>query len=194
MTPPEAADTLAPMTNRAQPNILIIGLRGAGKSTTGRALADRLSRAFVDLDQRTLAIMNAPTVAQAWREHGEPAFRDAESRALAEVLALSGAVVSLGGGTPTAPGCERMIRDEIGAGRAIVVYLHAEPQLLADRVRHDPPEHRPRLLGLDQAEAEREMELVYARRDPLYRSLATHIIDASAGARSVLDMVARAIE
>jgi len=182
------------MSDPVTPNILIMGLRGAGKSTLGRGLADRLSLGFIDLDDRTLEIMGAATVAHAWQAQGEPAFRTAEARALAEALERSGTVISLGGGTPTAPGCEWAIRDAIAEKRAIVIYLHSDADLLAERVRHDPPEHRPRLLGLDDGDARREMQLVYDQRDPLYRSLASHVIDATSEADDVLEAVIRAIE
>lgn len=190
--------TFGSMSERRRGVILIMGLRGAGKTTLGRSLSQRLGREFVDLDSVTLERLGCSTVAQAWGERGEPAFRISEREALASVLerGAGGAdlVVSLGGGTPTAPGCEAMIREAIGAGRASVVYLRGDPAMLAERVRRDPPAHRPRLLGLGEDEARQEMERVYALRDPLYRSLATHVVDARGRREDVLNAVAALFE
>ncbi len=179
------------MPTRPDANILIMGLRGAGKSTTARLLGERLGRPSLDLDDSTLSRLGVRTVAEAWSAHGESGFREAESASLREVLRGAGMVIALGGGTPTAPGAEAMIREAQRAGRAVVVYLHAPAELLAERVRNDPPDHRPRLLGLDHGGAVAEMQAVYLKRHGLYVSLADHIIDASRGRDEVVGDVVR---
>ena len=67
-------------------NLILIGLRGSGKTTVGRMVAVRLTRPFVDLDDVVAVRMGAATVAQAWRKHGEPKFREEETRALRDAL------------------------------------------------------------------------------------------------------------
>lgn len=182
------------MTDSGATTVLIMGLRGAGKTTLGRLLGARLSREFVDLDTVTLGVMGCRTVAQAWREQGEAGFRSAERRALEMVLERRGVVVSLGGGTPTAPGCEALLRGAADRGEAVLVYLHGQPAMLARRVANDPPEHRPRLLGLGEHEAMAEMERMYAERDPLYRTLTTRVVDAAGNPEAVLAAVLAAID
>ncbi|MBY0262467.1 MAG: hypothetical protein K2Q20_08995, partial [Phycisphaerales bacterium] len=86
------------------PTIVLIGLRGSGKSTLARLLAKRLGLIPVDLDDRTPGFAGQPTVAAVFANLGEPAFREAEARALRQALAEPGIVLALGGGTPTAPG------------------------------------------------------------------------------------------
>ena len=66
--------------------VILIGLRGSGKTTVGRALAARLGVSFCDLDDVTVRAMGASSVAEAWRAQGERGFREAEGRALAEAL------------------------------------------------------------------------------------------------------------
>ena len=81
--------------------IFLVGFMGAGKSSVGRALSERLNWAFEDLDDR-IERHERRTVAEIFRESGEPAFRKAESAALEQALQelRSGAVkiIALGGG------------------------------------------------------------------------------------------------
>ena len=78
-------------------NIALIGMPGSGKSTTGRLLADKLNRPFVDLDESIEAECGIGP-AQIISEQGEDAFREMETQALARVAAQSGQVIACGGG------------------------------------------------------------------------------------------------
>lgn len=158
-------------------NLLLIGLRASGKSTLGRLIAARLARPFIDLDDRTAARLGEPSPAAALGRHGEPAFRAAEFAALRETLSGGGQVVALGGGTPTAPGAADMLECERAAGRAVIVYLHAAPDVLRARLAATDVASRPSLTGRGTLE---EIEALYAGRDGLYRRLADVVIDTSA--------------
>lgn len=165
-----------PMKSPREPDLLLIGLRGSGKSTLARALARAERREAIDLDDVTLRALGASDASEAWRVHGEPAFRAAEAAGLAELLkSPRGRVVALGGGTPTAPGAAEAIREACATGGAVVVYLRATPQVLASRLRASGPgANRPSLTGAGPIE---EIESVFAQRDPLYRRLATRTIE-----------------
>ncbi len=80
--------------------LALVGFMGSGKSTVGRALAERLGRPYVDLDE-SLEQASGRTI-RAWFESaGEAAFRVAERAELAAVLARlapAGGVVAVGGG------------------------------------------------------------------------------------------------
>lgn len=168
-------------------NLVLIGLRGSGKSTLGRALADALQRRFIDLDRITPGLLAMPDAATALRTLGEESFRLAEFQALKETLLSPGQVVALGGGTPTAPGAAALLRRERDAARARVVYLAASPQTLADRLAETDLADRPSLTGKGVLE---EIADLHAARDPLYRELADLTLasttDADADAASVL--------
>lgn len=71
---------------------------GAGKTTTGHALAEQLSALFLDLDARVEAVFRMST-AEIFQRFGEPAFRAEESQQLAAVATHPHAVVATGGGT-----------------------------------------------------------------------------------------------
>ncbi|MCU0292703.1 MAG: shikimate kinase [Thermoanaerobaculaceae bacterium] len=78
--------------------VFLVGFMGAGKTSTGRALARMLGALFWDLDERVEA-MARMSVAEIFRERGEPAFRIAETRQLAGLARQARVVVATGGGT-----------------------------------------------------------------------------------------------
>lgn len=162
-----------------------MGLRGVGKSTLGAALAPRLGGSFIDLDDITPAILGKSSPAACLTELGEPAFREAERRALDDPRVLSASVVSLGGGTPTAPGAAELLLRRARAG-AHVIYLAASPATLRARLRRDDPSARPGLLG---GTALDEVERLFTARDPIYRSIATSVVEANGDTALVLERV-----
>jgi shikimate kinase len=99
--------------NGLPPAIYLVGFMGAGKSSVGRELAVRLGWEFVDLDDRVIA-REGRTIADIFRDDGEAAFRQMESRALAEVIeeARNGisTVIALGGGAYVQPENAQTIR------------------------------------------------------------------------------------
>ncbi len=167
--------------------LLLMGLRGAGKSTAGMLLARRVDCGLVDLDEQVRERLGVGTVTEAWERFGEEAFRAAETLTLADVLRINGdAVIALGGGTPTAPGAEKLMRDAQEQGAAVIVYLRAIASELRDRLEcaGGAGEDRPSLTGADALE---EMESVLAARDGLYSELADAVVDASRGAAEVVE-------
>src|SRR5689334_21642339 len=103
--------------------LVLMGLRGSGKSTVGRHVAAWSGRPFIDLDERTARLLGGESVAAVWAEHGEAAFREAEGVALAEALGVGGRVIAMGGGTLTEPGAVELLRRERDAGQCEVIYL-----------------------------------------------------------------------
>ena len=87
----------------SQRNIVLIGMPGAGKTSTGRALARMLSRPFIDLDD-AFAVDTGVSAEQFIRAHGEDAFRERESGVAAYYASQSGLVIACGGGIVTRPG------------------------------------------------------------------------------------------
>ncbi|UJR79769.1 3-dehydroquinate synthase [Sandaracinus amylolyticus] len=110
-------------------SIFLSGPMGSGKTTVGRALAERLGAPFVDLDARIEAEQGA-SVRAIFRDRGEPVFRAIEREAAARVASEPGTrVVALGGGTVTDTATRRML-----LARGTLVTLHAPPEELARRV------------------------------------------------------------
>lgn len=160
--------------------IVLIGLRGSGKTTLGATLADAIGRPFIDLDQRTLTRLGASTVRDAWRAAGERAFRAAEASALDDCLrepADRRIVLSLGGGTPTAPGADTRLRRAARDGEALIIYLRCSPAELRRRLAGAIGPDRPSLTGADPLA---EIDEVFRRRDALYKSLAHSVVEDQA--------------
>lgn len=180
-------------SHNPRPAAVLIGLRGSGKTTLGRLLAARRKVAFVDLDDRTVSASGHPSVSAMFRAEGEPAFRAAERVALEQALAhdaAAGAVIALGGGTPTAPGARELIERARAEGRIRVVLLEAPPAVLGARLSVSPGD-RPLLMGANFAE---EAAMLAERRMPLYRALADAAVSTAAGTSDALAAIERAID
>ena len=151
------------------PRAVLVGLPGAGKSTTGRRLAKRLGVAFADSDDLVQSRAGA-TVSEIFASAGEAAFRGAEREAVAAALLRFDGVLALGGGAILADSTRAALA-ETGVP---VVLLSADLATLAERL--GPAEDRPLLAGDVSA---RLAELA-AAREPLYREVATLVIDTGA--------------
>ena len=91
--------------------IFVVGFMGAGKSTVGRALANRLGWRFVDLDDE-IETTHRRKISEIFAENGESAFRRIESAVLSRLLESTGdAVIALGGGAFTIAANRELVRD-----------------------------------------------------------------------------------
>jgi shikimate kinase len=145
-------------------------MMGAGKTTTGQAVADRLGWAFLDSDRQVEA-RTGRTVAEIWRDEGERGFRRLETEALAQALAGTDerpAVIAAAGGVVLNPRNRALLQ-----AHPPVVWLRARPETLAARVAASGAMHRP-LLDDDPTGALLRLEL---ERRPFYEGLASHVID-----------------
>lgn len=77
--------------------VFLTGFMGAGKSTVGRGLAERLERSFVDTDE-LVERAEGRSIERIFRDDGEGAFREAEERAFLQIAGIEDAVVATGGG------------------------------------------------------------------------------------------------
>lgn len=166
------------MSGSTSPMLVLMGLRGSGKSTVGRLLAQRMGTGgvggvFVDLDDRTAHSMGEGSAGAAITQHGEAAFRVAEARELRTALAEPIAVLALGGGTPTASGAEAALAAAQATGRVRIIYLRATPDVLRARLGAAGASTRPSLTGRGTLE---EIGELFAGRDPLYSRLAARTI------------------
>jgi shikimate kinase len=94
---------------RGSMRVFLIGFMGAGKTTTGRALARRYGTLFWDLDGRVEASLRMG-VARIFGEFGEGVFRAEEARQLASCGRFSSLIVATGGGTFAQLGNRELIK------------------------------------------------------------------------------------
>lgn len=157
--------------------IILLGYRGCGKTSAGRQLAERRGWAFADLDTMVCDRFDGRTVAQIWANEGEPRYREVEVQITREVVTRPDTVIALGGGAAMQAGAREAIAAAAAARR---IYLAADPVELHRRISGDAASAalRPALTaaggGLEEVRA------VLAERDPVYRSLADHVLDVTA--------------
>lgn len=166
---------------RQAPNIYLIGLMGAGKSTAGKMLARTLGRDFYDSDEEIVHRTGAsiPTIFEI---EGETGFREREQRMIAELCAKERVVLGTGGGAVL-----REANQHILKSTGWVVYLSTTPERLYNRTRYD--RNRPLLQTADPMATLNEL---YQKRHPIYSSLADIVIKTGAG--HVTRVVAEIIE
>ncbi|WP_208027812.1 shikimate kinase [Rhabdothermincola sediminis] len=165
-------------------HVVLIGMMGAGKTTVGRLVARRLGRPFHDSDEAVEA-RTGRTIAELFAEGGEPAFRAVEAEVLRDLLATEEpAVIAAAGGTVLDAGSRAALRD---AGT--VVWLRAEPALLAERARTG--DHRP-LVAEDPAGM---VARLAGERSGLYQQTAHVVVDVDQlDADEVAEQVIAAVE
>lgn len=154
----------------SRPLIVLLGLRGAGKTTVGRRLARRLRLPFVELDSR---IEEAAGIAlrEIFSLHGEEYYRRLEREALAALIREQRpVVVAAGGGIVTSPEAVQLLDRH-----AVTVWLRADPEDHWSRVIMHQGDRRPME---DQPQAMDALRALYASREPLY-SRADFAVDTS---------------
>ena len=154
-------------------NVLLIGLRGSGKSSVAQLVAQSTLLTAIDIDVLTAQYLKTPTVSKALKIHGQPAFRAAEAEVLSDLLMRDGQIIASGGGTPTAPGAAELIAASSIASDLRVFYLRASSQTLQNRLKSTDLFSRPSLTGLGVLE---EIQTLLNQRDALYTKLADEII------------------
>jgi shikimate kinase len=149
---------------RSKRAVILIGFMGAGKSSVGRALAEKIGWTFEDLDER-IEQRERRRVAEIFRDSGEAEFRRAEHEALKELLqsvrAGTERVIALGGGAFVQK-CNATL---VQAGGVPTVFLDADADELWRRCRLQAEQQEIERPLLGSLEGFREL---YERRRPHY--------------------------
>jgi shikimate kinase len=146
-----------------QPAVILVGPPGAGKSTVGQVLAERLGARFRDTDADIVAAQGR-TIAEIFVEEGEEHFRTLERAAVTAALQTHPGVLALGGGSVMDP------RTRAALAGLPVVFLDVGLKDAVRRVGLDTP--RPLLAVNPRA---RWRELMEQRR-PLYTEVARAVV------------------
>lgn len=151
-------------------NIVLSGMPASGKSTVGKLVAKQLGRELIDTDRLlTEREGHIPTI---FKEKGEPYFRDLESAVIREVSALSGKVISLGGGAVMREENVRALRHN-----GEIFFIDRSPEYLV------PTDDRP------LADKKEKIMRLYKKRIDTYMTTADFIIDGDCDPGDVADSV-----
>ncbi|MGW4115402.1 shikimate kinase [Actinosynnema sp. NPDC004786] len=143
------------------PRYVVLGPPGAGKTTVGTLLAERLGVPFRDTDDDVVAKAGKP-ISDIFTDDGEPAFRAMEEQAVADALATHDGVLALGGGAVLSAATRGRL-----AGHP-VVFLNVG---MAEGVRRTGMSSaRPLLAGVNPRAT---FKVLLDARLPLYREVAT---------------------
>ena len=143
---------------RQMRNLTLIGFMGTGQSSVGRLVADQVHFTFLDTDAVIEARAGA-SIDDIFKQHGEPVFREWESRIVTELARRSRTVISTGGGLPANEANFCSLKTH-----SLVVCLWASPEKIFQRVRNQS--HRPLLNEPDPLAKIRQLLAV---REPYYR-------------------------
>lgn len=150
-------------------NIVLIGMRGSGKTTIAKLLSKKLERDFVDIDKIINQRLNL-TIPEIVSKYGWDFFRKKESEITKEISMLGNTIISTGGGVVLNPKNIECLKST-----GIIIYLVARPEMLFKRIGVD--KNRPSLLNkknpLD------ELKEIFKQRKNLYESAADYKIDTN---------------
>jgi len=147
-------------------NIVLIGMRGSGKTAVGRILARKLGRRFIEMDEM-ITEKAGMSVSEIVARKGWPGFRKIEAEVVQSVAELDNTVNATGGGVVTSPENLRALKQN-----GQLVWLRANLKILLARTKNDAS--RPSLTGRPPEE---DMALTLKEREPIYRQAADLIVD-----------------
>lgn len=150
-------------------NIILIGMPGCGKTTVGRALAKRLGKDFVDLDEEIVQLAGC-AIPELFARGGEDAFRELESQVVRDFGSRTGCVISTGGGVVTRGENLAPLRQN-----GTILHLRRDLRLL-------PVDGRPISQTTDLTE-------MWRRRAPLYAAFASCEIDNNGSLEATLELI-----
>ena len=164
----------------AADNIVLVGFMGAGKSVSGRLLARRLGRCFVETDDMIVS-RDGRSIPEIFRIDGEETFRRLEAETLEALRLKSRDVIATGGGLPCLDGRMEALR-----ALGIVVWLRGDLGVLLERAG--------RIGGRPMLErSPAEVEALYRGREPYYARAHVTIDTAGLGVDQVVSRVLAAL-
>ena len=160
-------------------NLYFVGFMGTGKTTVGRAVAQRMDFQLLDTDAE-IERQSGRAVAEIFASEGEPAFRALERKFIETGHPSERCVVACGGGLVVQPGMLDLLK-----AKGVVICLHASVETILKRTQGS--RHRPLL---DVENPLERIRTLYAQREQVYRQAGTMILTDG---RTLNDIVSHVI-
>ena len=155
-------------------NIILIGMPGCGKSTIGKALAEKLDRTFVDADEAIVELAKK-SIPDIFAQDGEAVFRNYETQVLQNLGKQSGLIIATGGGCVTQPRNYPLLHQN-----GQIFWIQRDITFL-------PTQGRP----LSQ---QTKLEEMYKIRKPMYESFADTIVPNDGTLEQTLETILSRLE
>lgn len=165
----------------ADVNLYLVGFMGTGKSTIGRAVAQRLGFRLLDSDHE-IERLQGKSIPEIFAQQGEPAFRGMERQFVDGGHPADRTVVACGGGLVVQAGMLDLLR-----AKGVVICLHASLATVLERTQRN--RNRPLL---DVADPSERIRTLYAVREPIYKRAGTVILTDSRPLNDIVAHVVRA--
>lgn len=165
----------------ADVNLYLVGFMGTGKTTVGRAVAQRLGFAVLDSDHE-IERKRGKSIPEIFAQDGEAAFRVMEREFIEHGHGATRTLVACGGGLVVQPGMLELLKS-----KGVVICLHASLETILDRTGRN--RNRP-LLAVDNPEE--RVRTLYASREPIYKRSGTVILTDSRPLNDIAAHVLRA--
>ena len=150
--------------------LYLIGFMGAGKTTVGKLLAEKLNRPFVDIDD-VIEKKTDLTIPLIFEKYGEDYFRKFETDVLERIAKYPDNVIATGGGIIL-----KAKNRETMKKTGITIYLRCDPATLYQRIKNST--HRPLLKSINNSPLVQLIETMLQQRQPFYET-ADIILDAN---------------
>lgn len=146
-------------------HIFLIGMMGAGKTTTAKWLGSQWKMPVIDSDAYIEQEVGK-SVQQIFQDYGETYFRELERDFVNSLQNCTPSIISTGGGMPAQKGVFERMND-----MGVVVYLHLSPLTIYSRLEQgDGFKIRPLLSGLSKEDQISHIVELYEQRHPIYKN------------------------
>ena len=164
-------------------SIVLVGLMGAGKTSVGRRLAQRLGLSFADADAE-IERAAGKTIPEIFADHGEAEFRNGEKRVISRLLDEGPQILATGGGAFMDSETRQNIAD-----RGLSVWLNADVDLLLKRVKRRS--NRPLLAQGDPKET---LNRLIEERYPVYALADVEVMSKDAPHQRIVTSIVKALQ
>ena len=160
-------------------NIALTGFMGAGKTTAGKKLSEKLHMDFIDVDSY-IEENEGISIAEIFKNFGEDHFRSLEKKAIKKICAKNGQIIALGGGAVLDSENTAILKQS-----CTVVYLEITAETVIKRIIGD--KKRPLL------KSEEEIRSLLKIRQPHYKKIADITVNANGSCDETIEIIVKEI-